>query len=167
MKASPVACPGDPLYPFTPLCSFISSSAFFGLCLFFFLAFYSSFCLTFFHQGMIVWIHEMMRSNPKVTTLQQLVSPSGLVDKTSLERRVLSSLMNELAKQFTLRFFPSMQVSRRKAFDVVWSTFDNFLPFAQHPCVYKDKMLPLNSMCYDMFTTAISCTYSRLKKIQR
>ena len=116
---------------------------------------------------MISWSYDFLQSNRKVGPLKMLGDPSALVDKTSVERKVLSSLINEMAKEITRKFPPDVKFCRKKAFDAVWTVLDNIQPFQQHPCLYKDKMVPLSVMCYDMFTTAVSCSYHRLKKMQK
>ena len=120
-----------------------------------------------FNKALVSWCIEFLQSNIKVESLRHLSDPSVLVDKMSVERKVLSSLINELAKELTGRFPPDVDFDRKKAFGTLWTVLDNIQPFMQHSCLYKDRMVTLSAMCYSMFTTAVSCAYHRIKKMNK
>ena len=117
-----------------------------------------------FTQMIVDWVTSFMETNKKVAPLLKISQPLAFVEKARVERKLLSSLINELAKSFGSDYPVSMSPYRRKAFDAMWSFFDNFRQFEQYPCVYKDNnSVGFNTMCYHMFTTAVSATYNRLK----
>ena len=113
-------------------------------------------------QAMVVWVQRFLKENKKIGPLLEITHPMGFVHKTCVERKVLSSLIYELAKKFAASSFSSS--GRRIAFDTLWSFFPNFHAFERHPCAYKDRQVFFKIMCNNMFSTAVSYSYNRMSK---
>ena len=87
-----------------------------------------------------------------------------LVEKTTVERKLLSSLLYDLAKAFAASTLArSSNVDRKLAFEALWSSLPNFHPFENQSCVFKEKRIPFKIMCSNVFSTAVSYSYHRMK----
>ena len=115
-------------------------------------------------QEQKTWVEEFLTQNVKVAPLIDIRDPSRFVEKTSVERKLLSSLLYELAKKFAAsNISGSINISRKPVFDAFWGFFLNFHPFEQHLCDFKGKCINFKLMCNNIFSTAVSYSYHRMK----
>lgn len=109
------------------------------------------------------WVHAFLSSNPKVSPVREITSPEGFVDKNALPRKLLSSLIYDMAKQYAVSNIRN-NVSRKEVFDAFWGFFFNLHAFEKHSCSFKEKPLSLKMMCNHMFSTAVSYSLNRMTK---
>ena len=115
-------------------------------------------------QDLTIWAQQILKQNLKVVPLLDIRDPSRFVEKTSVERKLLSSLLYELAKRFAAsNISGSINISRKPVFDAFWGFFLNFHPFEQHLCDFKGKCINFKLMCNNIFSTAVSYSYHRMK----
>ena len=113
-------------------------------------------------QEQKTWVEEFLTQNVKVAPLIDIRDPSRFVEKTSVERKLLSSLLYELAKTFAASN-NAATVSRKPVFHAFWAFFPNFHQFEQHLFEFKGKNMTFKLMCNDIFSSAVSYLNHRMK----
>ena len=119
-----------------------------------------------FSQAMVAWVHGVLKDNVKVQPLQEISSSCGFIEKTTVQRKLLSSLIYDLAKQFAISSFDSRN-DRKLAFNVFWAFFPNFDGFENDLCSFKEEQVSFKNMCSKIFTTNVSYTLNRMMKIAK
>ena len=115
-------------------------------------------------QEMKKWVEDFLKQNVKVAPLLEIRDPSRWVEKATVERKLLSSVLYELAKMFAASSAnASVNVSRKLVFDAFWSYFPNFPLFEQQVCAFKGNRLSFKLMCNSIFSSAVSSSTHRLK----
>jgi len=89
-----------------------------------------------------------------------------MVEKTTVERKLLSSLLYDLAKAFTsstIAGTASINVDRKLAFEALWAFLPNFHPYENQSCVFKKEPKPFKIMCSNIFSGFVSDSNHRMK----
>ena len=72
----------------------------------------------------MVWVQNFLKDNLKFEPLREISTSSGFIEKDTTERRLLSSLLNDLGKQFVYSdYHLENQIDRKLVFNAFWAFF--------------------------------------------
>ena len=88
----------------------------------------------------------------KVVALLDVADPRGFRDKSSIERKLLSSCLYDLAKEYLVR---SPSLDHKVVFKAFWSLCVNLHPFENQFCPYKSRESTLKALSCAVFTSVV------------
>ena len=113
----------------------------------------------------MVWVQNFLKDNLKFEPLREISTSSGFMEKDTTERRLLSSLLNDLGKQFVYSdYHLENQIDRKLVFNAFWAFFPRFDEFEKDLCSFKEKLVSFKTMCVSIFSTSVSVNISRVAK---
>ena len=98
----------------------------------------------------------------KVVALLDVADPRGFQDKSSIERKLLSSCLYDFAKEYCARF---SFIAHKTAFQAFWNRCVNLHPFENQFCPYKSRESTLKALSCAIFTSVVYAMRPKKKRL--
>lgn len=104
-------------------------------------------------------------NNIKIEALKKVTDGESLLERSSVERKLISSLCYDFGKEFPLDFLVNNS-SKKRLFCLLWNEMPNLHPFALMLVPHKNRQVSFKAACYDIVSSTIA-NFRRLRGVKR